>query len=292
MSKCCTLPVKIIVLCAIFVSAGCTYTTGTDFGEYSQSFPVNGRADVHIEAYNARVRVLSTDDSKVGFRVRYERDQSQPSNPYSARQDGSVIELTERRESHDWWSWGNFNSGRAEIEVRMPKNADLQLQTSNGAIEVTSLNGNIRLHTSNGAITADSLKGKVQAQTSNGAISVEGVDGDCELGTSNGRIQVSGRFDSLNLRSSNGVVVAHAQAGSTVASRWSIGTSNAPVDLTVPTALKADLDVGTSNGPVNLELPVTLQGYEGKSHLHGTLNGGGQEVSVHTSNGPIHVSGV
>jgi hypothetical protein len=291
MSKRCALPLHFMVLCAIVVSAGCTYTTGTDGGEFSQSFAVNGRADVHIQARDAHVRVLAADDSKVAFRVRYERSASDPEVPYSARQDGNVIELNEKEDSHDWWNWGNVTSGRAEIEVHMPQNADLQLQTSNGAIEVTRLNGTIRLHTSNGAITADSLKGKLLAHTSNGGISVEGVDGDCNLGTSNGRIHVTGRFDALDLHSSNGVVVARAQAGSTVASRWNIGTSNAPVDLAVPTDLKADLDVGTSNGGVKLDLPITLQGYEGQSHLHGTLNGGGQEVSVHTSNGPIRVSG-
>ncbi len=292
MSTPCALPLNFIVLCAILVSAGCTYTTGTADGEFTQSFPLTGRADVHIEASDARVRVLTSDDAKVAFRVRYERNGSDAEMPYSARQDGNVIELTEKRESHDWWNWGNFDSGRAEIDVRMPKNADLQVQTSNGAIEVSSLTGNIRLHTSNGAITAESLKGNLQAHTSNGAISAEGVDGECDLGSSNGRIQATGRFDSLDLHSSNGVVVALAQSGSTVASRWNIGTSNAPVELSIPTDLKADLDVGTSNGRVKLDLPVTVQGYEGESHLHGTLNGGGQEVSVHTSNGPIRVSGV
>jgi hypothetical protein len=33
-----------------------------------------------------------------------------------------------------------------------PKNADLQLETSNGAVDVSSLNGNISIHTSNGRI--------------------------------------------------------------------------------------------------------------------------------------------
>lgn len=285
------LPLTFIVLCAIFVSAGCTYTTGTDAGEFSQSFTLSGRAEVHVQATNAHVRVIAADDSKVAFRVRYQRRASNAEVPYSAHQDGNVVELTAKEESHDWWNWGNFDAGRAEIEVQMPKNADLQLQTSNGAIEVSSLNGNIRLHTSNGAITAESLKGKLLAHTSNGGISVEGVDGDCDLGTSNGRIQASGRFDSLDVHSSNGGVVARARAGSTVASRWNIGTSNAGVDLEVPTDLKADLDAGTSNGGVKVDLPVTLQGYEGQSHLHGTLNGGGQEVSVHTSNGGIRVTG-
>jgi len=286
------MPVKFIVLCVIVLSAGCTYSYGTDVEEYSKSFSVSGRADVHIHAADARVRVITSDTPKVDFHVQYVKNGSDSALTYSARQDGNVVELTSNEVRHDGWNWGGSDTDHAVIEVRMPKNADLQLQTSNGAIEVTSLNGTIWLHTSNGAITAGALKGKLKAETSNGAISADGVDGDCQLSTSNGRIQASGRFDSLDIHSSNGGVVARAESGSTVASRWSIGTSNAGVELAVPTNLKADVNFGTSNGGVQLELPVTVQGFQSQSLLRGTLNGGGQEVSVHTSNGGIRVSGV
>jgi hypothetical protein len=280
-----------MVLCAIFLTAACTYAPGVE-EEYAKSFPVSARAEVHIRVANALVHVTTSEDPKVDFHVRYESSDSDAARPFSTRQDGNVIELTEHEDSHDWWSWNGSGVESAMIEVRMPKNADLQLQTSNGAIEVSSVNGNIRLHTSNGAIDAAALHGKLQASSSNGAISIEGMDGDCALSTSNGRIRVAGRFDSLEIHSSNGGVVARAAAGSTVTSRWDIGTSNAPVDLALPSDLKADLDVSTSNGGVQLELPVTVQGSQDQSHLHGTLNGGGQELSVHTSNGAIHLSGV
>jgi Putative adhesin len=291
MSKPCALPLKFIVPCVIVLNAGCTFGPDVE-AEYTKSFPVSGRAEVHVRAANARVQVMTSMDPKVDFHVRYETGGSEATAPFSTRQDGNVVELTENEDSHDWWGMGNSGVDRAVIEVRMPQNADLQLQTSNGAIEVSSVNGDVRLHSSNGAITADALKGKLQAHTSNGAISAERVDGDCDLSTSNGRIQASGRFDSLDIHSSNGGVVARAAAGSTVSSRWDIGTSNAAVDLSLPTDLKANLDVGTSNGGVQLELPVAVQGFQDPSHLHGALNGGGSEVSVHTSNGHIHIRGV
>jgi hypothetical protein len=291
MSKPCALPLTFIVLCVIVLDAGCTYGPGVE-GEYTKSFAVSGRAEVHVRAANARVHVMTAEDPKVDFHVRYETGGSDTAVPFSTRQNGNVVELTENEDSDDWWGMGRSGVERAVIEVRMPQNADLQLQTSNGAIEVSSVNGDVRLHSSNGAITAEALKGRLQAHTSNGAIRAEGVDGDCDLSTSNGRIQASGRFDSLDIHSSNGGVVARAAAGSTVSARWDIGTSNASVDLSLPTDLKANLDVGTSNGGVQLELPVTVQGLQDQSHLHGALNGGGSEVSVHTSNGHVHISGV
>jgi Putative adhesin len=282
------LALKIIVPCVILLNAGCSYGAAVD-EEYAKSFPVSARPQVRVEAANARVHVTTSEVPKVEFDVRYERRGADPAEPFSARQDGNVVELREHEDSHDWWDGSGID--RAVIEVRMPMDADLQLETSNGAIEVSTVHGNVRLRSSNGAITAEALRGKLQAHTSNGSIRIEGADGDCELSTSNGRIQASGRFDSLDIHSSNGSVVARAATGSTVASRWSIGTSNAPVDLALPTDLKADLDVGTSNGGVQLELPVTVQGFQDQSHLRGALNGGGSEVSVHTSNGHIHIRG-
>ncbi len=280
-----------MVLCAILLSPACTSGTAVE-EEYTRSFPVTTRADVHIHVSNAQVRVTTSDDPKVAFHVRYEIEGSDSKPVFSTRQSGDVIELREHDINHDWWGWGDDVIERTTVEVRMPKNADLQLQTSNGAIEVSSLNGNIRLHTSNGSITASALKGKLQVGSSNGAISVADADGDCALSTSNGWIQASGRFDSLDIHSSNGRVVARTAAGSTIASRWDIGTSNSAIELSLPSTLKATLDVTTSNGGMQLELPVTVQGYQDQSHLHGALNGGGPEISVHTSNGHIHLSGV
>jgi hypothetical protein len=263
-----------IVLCAIVLNAGCTYETGAkDNADFTKSFPVSGRAAVHIHARGARVHVTTVDDPQVDFHVRYQRTGSDSVLPFVARQDGNVVALTWNEQSQDWWNWGSFGTEGAQIEVRMPKNADLQLQTSNGAILV------------------EGLKGKLQAHTSNGAIAIEGMDGDCDISTSNGWIKASGRFDSLSIHSSNGGVVASATAGSTLSSRWDIGTSNAGVDLSVPTDLKADLNASTSNGGVQLQLPVTVQGMQDQSHLRGSLNGGGQELSVHTSNGRIRIGG-
>jgi DUF4097 and DUF4098 domain-containing protein YvlB len=212
--------------------------------------------------------------------------------PFSARQEGNLVELVVNEESHDWFDWATRGIYRAEVDVRVPKSADLRVETSNGAIEVSSLSGTVSLRTSNGAVNLIGLKGHVKVRTSNGGITAEDVDGDCDVSTSNGRIDVAGRFDALDLHSSNGSVAARAASGSTLGSRWDIGTSNAPVELAVPSTLKADLDVTTSNGGVQLDIPVTVQGFQDRSQVHGALNGGGPVLSVHTSNGHIHLSGV
>src|ERR1700733_2676705 len=122
MNKPCALPLNFIVLCVIVLNAGCTYGPGIE-GEYTKSFPVSGRAEVHVRAANARVHVMTSEDPKVDFHVRYETGGSDAAVPFSTRQDGNIVELTENEDSHDWWGMGRSGVERAVIEVRMPKKA-------------------------------------------------------------------------------------------------------------------------------------------------------------------------
>jgi hypothetical protein len=274
----CTARVRIAAFCTIVLTVG--FAARAAAADYSKSYPIARRAHVEVRAENATVRVTTSDSPQVTFDVAYDpQDWSGQTPPISSRQSGDTVTLTivpERHEGWNWdfWNWGHYASQRLHVEVHMPKNADLQLQTSNGAVDVASLNGDIGIHTSNGAISAT------------------GVDGKCGLHTSNGRIQVTGRFDSLDISSSNGPVTARAESGSQMSSGWIIRTSNSRIDLSIPTDLKATLNASTSNGGISVELPVTVQGFQSRSQLAGTLNGGGPELSISTSNGSMWVRGI
>lgn len=272
--------------------------------EYAKSYAITGRASVRVNADNAGVRISTSDAAKVEFEVTYE-GWGNDAPKIDSRQDGNQAELTVRTPTNWWPQFGRRSLG---IEVHMPKTGDLNVETSNGAVEVTSVNGNVVIHTSNGSIrlqqitgTVDvgstngtialnTLKGNVKAGTTNGTIRADGLDGQCDLSTTNGHVQVAGRFDALNISSGNGSVVAQAEAGSTVASAWRIHTTNSSVNLALPKSLKANLSAGTTNGHVTLEFPN--ENTDGGTDVRTALNGGGQEVSVHTTNGAIHLRGI
>jgi hypothetical protein len=296
---------RLVVPCGILVAAG--LAARADAGEYARSYTVASRANVHVSADNGRVRVITSDTHEVKFHVTYEPSEqgAKAAEPHiDSRQSGDRVELAAHTEQS--WPFG-FDNLRMNIEVQMPREADLQVETSNGAVEVSTLNGNIEVHTSNGHISAerlsgtidiqtsnggvraDQLKGAVKVHTSNGAIGADNLDGKCELATSNGYIQVSGRFDQLDLRSSNGRIEARAEAGSRMSSTWNIVTQNAGVHLAVPADFKATLDASTVHGSVVLGLPATVQGTQGRSEVHGTMNGGGPALTIETRNGSIRV---
>lgn len=272
--------------------------------EYVKSYAVTGRAAVRVNADNASVRISTSDAANVQFNVSYEGWGSDAPK-IASHQEGQVAELTVRTATR-WWP--SFDKTRLNIEVHMPKTSDLNVVTSNGAVDVAAVNGSVVIHTSNGTIrlqqitgTVDAgstngtialaaLKGNVKAGTTNGTIRADGLDGQCDLSTTNGHVQVAGRFDALDISSGNGSVVAEAEAGSTVSSAWRIRTTNASVNLAIPKSLRANLSAGTTNGRVTLEFPN--ENTDGGTELHTALNGGGQEVSVHTSNGAIHLRGI
>ncbi len=272
--------------------------------EYAKTYTINGRASIRVNADNAGVRISTSDAPKVEFNVKYEGWGSDAPK-IDSRQDGNTAELTVRTPSSWWPTFGRRELG---IEVHMPKTGDLNVETSNGAVEVTSVDGNVVIHTSNGSIrleqitgtvdvgstngtiALDAVKGNVRAGTTNGTIRGDGLDGKCDLSTTNGHVQVSGRFDALNIGSGNGSVVAQADAGSTVGSAWRIHTTNSSVNLAIPKSLKANLSASTTNGRVTLEFPN--ENTDGGTEVRTALNGGGQEVSVHTTNGAIRLRGI
>jgi hypothetical protein len=309
---------KFIVACAILLSAAGAGRAHAE--EYFKSYSLNGRASVQVDAQLGAVRVTPALGNKVEFDVTYERRDWASDPRIQSRQDGNSVALRALGGDNPdgrswwngwgWWGWGGNYSHRLDIEVRMPKDADLRLQTTNGAIDVSSVDGNISIQTRNGRISArqlsgtidigstnggielDTLKGALTVHSSNGHITASRLDGKCDLSTSNGWIQVEGRFESLDIGSTNGAIDGRVESGSRMSSSWHIRTTNGRVDLSVPTDLKANLNVDTNNGRIKLDLPVAMQGFEDRGLVRGTLNGGGPELSISTTNAGIHVRGI
>src|SRR6201986_3715085 len=233
--------------------------------EYLKSYTVTGPVTVRIKIDDSSVHVVTSDTNQVEFRV--------TSKGFSAveiggklhidfQQKGKAVELTVKLSSR---IVVGFNNKRISTEVRMPKNADLQIDTSDGRVDLADVNGNIRVHTSDGAIsasklsgtidlrsgdgsiTADALTGAFKLHSGDGKISGKGIDGSCDISTGSGSIQVAGRFDSLDLKSGDGAVTARAEPGSKLTSMWSIATTDGHVEIEIPKDLQANLDASTND---------------------------------------------
>jgi DUF4097 and DUF4098 domain-containing protein YvlB len=295
------------IVCALIL-AGAAIVPPAFAQEVVKTYTVSGRANVHVETNDGSVRVTTSSDTKqVEFRVEYHGLELGKNLRVDSHQDGDKVELTARMTGHWGFSWGHDSRG-LHIEVRMPKDADLQVDTGDGSVQAESINGTVNVHTGDGSVKAYSLNGTIDLHTSDGSITAEGMKGDIRLRTGDGSIEahdidgrvdadsgdghirIAGRFDALNVKTGDGSVDTRVQPGSKMASSWTIRTGDGSVDLVLPGDFQADINATTGDGHISLGIPVTVEGTFSKSEIRGKMNGGGQALTIHTGDGSIRLS--
>lgn len=149
----------------------------------------------------------------------------------------------ENRKNYHW---------SVSFEVFVPRRADLSLETHNGGISISEVNGKIEFTALNGGVVLRKVGGAVRGSTTNGGIVVE-LSGD--------------RWDgeTLDVRTTNGGVV-----------------------MSVPENYSAHLQTGTVNGSISLDFPITVQGQINKQ-LAVNLGSGGATVKAMTTNGGVRI---
>jgi DUF4097 and DUF4098 domain-containing protein YvlB len=275
--------------------------------EYSKSYAVSGRPTVHVRVDDSRVRVITSDTRQVDFNVKREGTSGLELGrglKINSQQDDDHVELSVL---HQPGISIMFTEHHLMTEVHMPRDADLRIETRDGSVDLAAVNGNVTIHSTDGAINAsqltgkieiqsvdgsimtDNLKGDVRLHSTDGAITVTHLDGQCDVTSTDGSLRAEGRFDSLRLVSTDGSVVAKVAEGSRMTSAWSIRTVDGSVDVLLPKNFQADINASTRDGHIKLALPVTVQGEISQSKVQGTLNGGGPELTLKSTDGSIRL---
>lgn len=211
----------------------------------------------------------------------------------------------EKRPGGSWFSsWPPVN---VSFEVTVPKNYNLNLNTSGGDIEAASVVGNVRARTSGGDMKFDRVEGEIDAHTSGGDITLREGTASAKLGTSGGNIDVDRAGGPTQVSTSGGDITINS-----VTQLLSASTSGGDVRATITEPLKQDtvlstsggdvrvrvvknagfeLDASTSGGDVRAEgVTITIaKGGVGKSRLAGSVNGGGPRLKLRSSGGDISV---
>ena len=304
----CATATQLYVSGAILLALG--FASNANAEEYLRSYSVTGRADVHVHVDDSSVHIVTSDTSQIEFKVTSEGFTTFNIGGkvrIDSQQNGNQVELTVLEKPG--LSIG-FSDKRLRTEVRMPKNADLRVETADGSVDISSVDGNVTIQTKDGSVKAAQLTGKIGLRTLDGSINVETltgesklhtidgsiavahVDGKCEAASTDGMIHLSGRFDALDIKSTDGSVVAKVAPGSRMSSAWSIRTVDGSVELFLPQDFQANLDARTRDGHISLDLPVAVQGDIGRTEVRGTMNGGGPPLAIHTSDGRIHIKSI
>lgn len=215
---------------------------------------VNGRIDI-TSWEQPRVQIVAAkeadaDSDDVAAVLRELRVEIQP-------RDGGVIITTHepKRDQgfHSIFDWllGDHISTQVRYQIKVPRQMNLEVENTNGAIHVSDVSGTFELDTTNGKIEVVRCAGTLDAATTNGGIAAELVR------------------------------VTKGQA-------LRFETTNGRIDLALPADFGADVDAATTNGAIRTDIPIATRALN-RNSLRGTLNGGGTAVRMRTTNGPIDI---
>src|SRR5258708_16297987 len=206
--------------------------------EWTKSDCINGRGRVRVDTNDGAVRVTTSDAKQGEFRVIYEGYTVDKNLTITSKQDGDKVEISARARNGMNWGWNMHR--RLRIEIHMPRNADLGVETGDGSVESDAITGNVDIHTGDGHIRLDGAKGDIRLRTGDGSIAGRDLDGKLEATTGDGHVTLDGRFDSLDIKTGDGSINARANPGSKLVNGWKVRTGDGSVTIAVPADLQAN----------------------------------------------------
>ena len=267
-----TAAVVILLLATTGCSAGPTETR-------ENSLSVAGSSRVVVNSVNGNIEVNVGLGNEVVIQATL-RDA--PRVKYEVSQVGNTVAV-DVQTTKRWWF---FDGAGVDVIITVPPETDVELDTSNGFIELHGLEGSGSLKSSNGRIVLDNIKGNFDGTTSNGRIEVNAVEGSVVLKTSNGGIDVRDVQGEFDIESSNGSVFYRGNMTAGGSNR--LVTSNGDVVVELQGKPSVVLDAETSNGEVTSELPI-LATVTRKERLVGKIGDGEADLYIRTSNGEITI---
>lgn len=222
---------------------------------WTRSYTLDANGEIEVVNVNGKIEVATSDGSRV--EVRAERSTR-------ASTDEAAKKLLEQMQIREDVTSARIrleapqqrNMGRTSLEIKyhltVPKTARVRVETVNGGIEVTGLDGDLRAETTNGGVVGRQLANNVRASATNGVIDVH-----------------------MSKLGEEGVTLE---------------TTNGGVTLRLPESAKATVSARCVNGGIEVtEMALEQTGERSKRRLEAKLNGGGPPVRLETVNGGIKI---
>jgi hypothetical protein len=237
-------------------------------GEWSHSYPVTAKPEVTVNANDGDVEVSVGSGQQVDVRVITRGWKIKDDVQITGNQSGNHVEIKLRKTSNVCFGVC-FQSIR--VEVRVPRESDLNIHTDDGNVRVENVTGNL------------------QFETGDGDVRLREVEGSLHADTHDGNVEVNGRFNVLSLHTGDGNIDAEVGAATAPQSGWLLRSGDGNIRLRLPDNLGADLDAHSGDGEVNVGFPVPASGVGKENSFHGKINGGGVSIELRTGDGDIRV---
>jgi DUF4097 and DUF4098 domain-containing protein YvlB len=283
---------RLTIFAAAMIFAGfglATSATTVRADQWTKTYQVNGRADLHVTTGDGDVTVTGTDQHQIDARVTATGWKIGPNDVQIIEsQSGNSVSI-EVKVPHWGFSMFGGNHKSLRVEVSVPRELDLDVRTSDGNVTAQGVSGKIQFDTGDGNVTAGNIKGDIRIHTGDGHIEGHNFDGSLNADTGDGNLRIDGRFDTLALKTGDGSIEAQVGSGSKLANSWYLHSGDGHITLRVPSDLNAMLDAHTGDGSITLDVPIQVSGSLSHSSVRGKLNAGGATLAISSGDGSIHI---
>ncbi|HET7501960.1 MAG TPA: DUF4097 family beta strand repeat-containing protein [Kofleriaceae bacterium] len=247
--------------------------------------PAPSHVHVRIAVDDGSVRVTTAAITQVEMQVESRGYDVQRDLDLSMIPHGSQIDIVAKTRDH--LRLFDLTGHSLHLDVRIPLDADVEVSSGDGSVEVDAVAGNVAVQTGDGSVNVRGARGNIRLHTGDGSIHGRDLDGSIDASTGDGSVNVEGRFDALRIATGDGSLAASAWPGSRMMQPWHLQTGDGSVTLRLPRDLGAHIDASTDDGSMQSSIPM-LQ--IGSSHAVGDVNGGGPPIVVRTGDGSIQLS--
>lgn len=177
------------------------------------SLDADGIRTLAIRTYSGPLVISGTESDRIEVEVVIDfEDDWDAGDAETALADGLVLELERRggrAELNSWvgdynegdfsfFTWGLidlFRSGKprpfSHLEVRLPRNIDLEINDYRGEVIISSVTGDIELRTGAGPVEITGLAGDLLLEDGSGDIRIDEVTGNVEVRDGSGNIDIA-----------------------------------------------------------------------------------------------------
>ena len=260
---------------------------------WDKSYPVTGQPSLFLTTGDSHLNIHACAGCQaVHIHVTAENT-SLSRYTIEENQSGNTVHFSLKEKPH-MGLHVNMHSSSVHVDVETPANLTLDARSADGNLTAADLHGDLTIHTSDGRQELTGVSGNLKLHSSDGHLRVRNASGTLETRGSDGNQEISGSFTSLQLHSSDGSIVIELAEGSHLSSDSRIESSDGSVTVRLPKSFPAELAVSTSDGSIQSTLPLVVEGYNSKGNsghnIRGKFNGGGSLLTIHTSDGSVHLT--
>ncbi|MBZ5508467.1 MAG: DUF4097 family beta strand repeat-containing protein [Acidobacteriia bacterium] len=254
-------------------------SAGTDQSErFQRSFSITPGGTLDVENYKGTIHVVGSDTNQVTVDVtkRFEGNDSDrkwwmENVKVNFRNDSNRVSVEVKYP--EWtctfcWPGHDFTAA-VELEIRVPRQINVKLESYKPDIRVASINGDIRIKSYKSPIEIDSTAGAVRIDTYKETVKLRNVTihGPLEIRSykADAEIDARGLGDSVTLENEKGSIVLRVPA-------------NAGLDVNFE---------GGRRSSFHSDFPMASNAGHLDHSIRGTVNQGGTRLRLHTEKGSV-----